>query len=170
MTEDDFKKLQERVKSKALPVKVSPVKKIQKPLAYTPVFERDIRPLYTRKVRFDIEPMGAPRMVRSDKWKKREVVTRYFAFKDEFRRQCAEKNWVLGPALIGYIYIAMPDSWSKAKKAAMLGSLHQQKPDADNFCKATMDAFGTDDSHVAVMDVVKVWSNESYMVLMAPPL
>jgi len=32
------------------------------------------------------------------------------------------------------------------------------------------DAFGTDDSHVAVMDVVKVWSNESYMVLMAPPL
>ena len=63
MTEDDFKKLQERVKSKALPVKVSPVKKAQRPLAYTPVFERDIRPLYTRKVRFDIEPMGAPRMV-----------------------------------------------------------------------------------------------------------
>ena len=135
-----------------------------------PIYEHEVRALYTRKVKFDIELMGAPRMTQSDRWKKRPVVVRYHAFKDEFRRQCAEKKWELGAALIGHIYIKMPDSWSLKKKAAMLGSLHQQKIDADNAVKGIMDSFNADDSHVAIIDVAKVWAEESSLVLMAPEL
>ena len=34
---------------------------------------------------YDITPVPAPRMTRSDRWKKRPCVLRYFAFRDEVK-------------------------------------------------------------------------------------
>lgn len=106
----------------------------------------------------DMDPMPAPRMVRSDKWAKRPVVTRYFAWRQEFVMKCNVAGWKLGPVLKAVFYIAMPDSWSKKKKEQMAFTPHQQRPDADNLTKAVGDAFGIDDGFVHTLDVRKMWA------------
>lgn len=103
-----------------------------------------------------IDPMGAPRLVRSDKWGKRPVVQRYHAYKDTIRYELP--SYELPPVLKIEFHIAMPPSWSKKKRAAMLGQYHQSKPDIDNLVKGFMDAFHTDDAHVAVVHAGKYWA------------
>ena len=59
----------------------------------------------------------------------------------------------------------MPNSWSKKKKAAMCGTIHQQTPDKDNLEKGLLDAINygkgnaknLDDKQVADGRVTKVW-------------
>jgi len=53
----------------------------------------------------------------------------------------------------------MPKSWSKKKKAEMLGQPHQQKPDIDNLLKALMDAVLPEDSHIYDIRATKYWGN-----------
>lgn len=103
---------------------------------------------------YNIAPMPAPRMTRSDKWRKRPVVLAYFAFKDACRN-----NGVTIPE-VPYIRfnIAMPASWSRKKRIEMNGEPHKQKPDIDNLTKALFDAVFTDDSHIWNVHAEKVWS------------
>jgi Holliday junction resolvase RusA-like endonuclease len=71
------------------------------------------------------------------------------------------------PAVLSIeFHIAMPVSWSKKKRVAMAGQYHQQKPDIDNLLKAYMDAFHTDDAHVAIIHAGKYWTDGGgYIVL-----
>jgi Holliday junction resolvase RusA-like endonuclease len=109
-----------------------------------------------------VAPMGAPRMTRSDRWKKRDVVARYHAYRDAIRKQVVEQcGGKLPPAPDGIhikFYIPMPDSWSKKKKQAMLHTPHRQKPDKDNLEKAVLDALFGDDSGVWYGSQEKRWS------------
>lgn len=105
-----------------------------------------------------VEPMGAPRLVRSDKWGKRPVVQRYHAYKDTIRLTLP--NYELPEELTIDFWIAMPASWSAKKKASLGGQYHRQKPDIDNLVKGFMDAFHTDDAHVAVIQAGKHWCAE----------
>ena len=57
-------------------------------------------------------------------------------------------------------YLPMPKSWSKKKKALMLGQGHQQKPDVDNLLKAVMDATLKEDSHIYDIHSQKFWSDQ----------
>jgi Holliday junction resolvase RusA-like endonuclease len=58
-------------------------------------------------------------------------------------------------------HVALPQSWSEAKKAAMAGSAHRQKPDIDNVAKAVLDALWPDgDEAVAWLTARKVWAPE----------
>jgi Holliday junction resolvase RusA-like endonuclease len=92
-------------------------------------------------------------MTRSDKWKRRPVVERYHAFKDMLRiglrqRQITEDQ-IFRDGVLGVRFnVPMPKSWSKKKKAAMLGQPHQQKPDLDNMIKGVKDGLLEEDSHV----------------------
>lgn len=58
-------------------------------------------------------------------------------------------------------YMPIPKSTSKKKQAAMIGTPHTKKPDADNIAKAVLDALNgyayTDDSSVCVLLVKKVY-------------
>jgi Holliday junction resolvase RusA-like endonuclease len=99
--------------------------------------------------------MGAPRMVRSDKWAHREVVDRYHAYKDVIN--LALPGYVLPEVLKIEFHIEKPRSWGKKKWLAMCGQYHTQKPDIDNLVKGFMDAFHTDDAHVAVIHAGKYW-------------
>lgn len=103
-------------------------------------------------------------MTRGDKWKSRPATARYWAFKDEVRWRM--KDVSLDAARVVF-FIPMPESWSKKKRAAMLGEPHRQKPDLDNLIKALGDALHEDDSHVAEIHARKVWA-ESGMIAIEP--
>jgi len=78
---------------------------------------------------------------------------RYRAFADEVRAAGLE----IADTLNVVFYLPMPASWSKKKRAEMLGKPHKQKPDIDNLVKALLDAVFDDDSHVYEIRAVKFW-------------
>lgn len=104
--------------------------------------------------KYEITPVPKPRMTRSDKWKKRPCVMKYWAFKDEVRRYGIELQH--GGSHVTFV-LPMPKSWSKKKKAEMDGKPHQSKPDLDNLKKSLLDAIFDEDKWVWDMRVTKVW-------------
>ena len=114
---------------------------------------------------FDIDPCPAPRMTKSDRWKKRPVVMKYFAFRDEFILQANVKGYTLQPEIEIFFIIAMPESWSEKKKKAMDGQPHQTKPDWDNLSKGICDSFGKDDGFVWKADIEKRWGRKGKILI-----
>lgn len=106
-------------------------------------------------MKYQVTPVAKPRMTRSDRWKQRPAVMKYRAFCDECRLLGVEV-----PESGAHIVfnMPMPPSWSKKKKAEMLGQPHQQKPDVDNLVKAIFDAAMPDDSVVWDIRMTKVWA------------
>jgi len=92
-------------------------------------------------------------MTKSDRWKKRPVVMKYWAFKDQVKLKGIEMP---EEARIIF-YIPMPDSWSKKKKEQYLNQPHTQTPDVDNLLKGLMDAVFDDDAHIWNVHVTKLW-------------
>lgn len=112
----------------------------------------------------DVVPVGKPRMTQSDRWKQRPAVLRYRNYCDAL--QAAMPGYELPDSLYLRFYLPMPTSWSAKKKHFMLGKAHQGRPDLDNLCKAYMDAFKTEDSHVYHLNAYKFWGDTgSIMVL-----
>lgn len=104
-----------------------------------------------------VEPMGKPRQTQRDKWAKRPNVVRYRAYADILRAGYAGS---LSPVSVSWTaYFSMPDSWSKAKKAAHLGQLHRAKPDRDNVDKGILDALFARDECIALGTLCKRWDD-----------
>ena len=114
------------------------------------------------EIRYGITPVPKPRMTRRDRWSKRPVVLRYFAFKDEVRlnkvKIQAENTHVI-------FHVPMPESWSKKKKNEMSGKSHKQRPDIDNYLKALLDAVFDDDSHISDIRATKVWAENGFITI-----
>jgi len=111
---------------------------------------------------YNITPMGKPRMTRSDAWKKRPCVMRYWEFKDT----CKAQGLAVPESDSHLIFILpMPKSWSKKKKLLMDGKAHQSKPDIDNITKAVLDAVYKDDSKVWDLRTTKLWGVEGMIVV-----
>ena len=87
--------------------------------------------LETSVITINVAPCSKPRMTRADKWKKRQCVTKFFAFRDAIKLSSIH-NIALESFDIEF-YIQMPKSWSKKKKAKMNGEPHKQRPDLDNY-------------------------------------
>ena len=111
--------------------------------------------------RYPITPMGKPRMTRRDKWAKRPVVLRYFAFRDLVKLHNVDLP-KRGAMVI--FCIPMPKSWSKKKKTEMSHKPHEQTPDIDNLLKGLMDAVYKDDSGVSDITVRKIWDYEGSII------
>lgn len=109
-------------------------------------------------ITFTIEPVGKPRIVRSDTWNPRAQVAKYYLFKDELNLQAKIKRYVLSDSLSIVFHIPMPASWSLKKKLTMAGQPCKSKPDIDNLVKAFTDALTTDDAHIYEIHAVKKWS------------
>ncbi len=114
----------------------------------------------SRTLKFTIpgEPIGKPRMTRSDKWKRRECVLRYRDWADKARLATSGR---LPPTLhilrlSCAAYFCPPASWSKKKQSACLGQLHRSKPDADNVLKC-LDALFPEDCGLAALAIEKRW-------------
>jgi hypothetical protein len=110
-------------------------------------------------MRYDITPMGAPRMTRRDKWAKRPVVMRYFALRDEIRAS----GMVITDWSFVTFGIPMPDSWSKRKKAEFLGKPHRNRPDCDNLWKFLGDSIFQEDCHISRIQCRKIWAEKGFI-------
>lgn len=126
---------------------------------------------------FDIEPMGAPRMTRSDKWKldpnhknpksrQRKVVGRYFAFRANIIAQAQKQGFTMPSNGFHVIFILpMPHSWADKKKNQMYCAPHQQKPDCDNMIKAVKDSLCKDDAHIWDYRITKYWGKAGKILI-----
>lgn len=106
---------------------------------------------------YDVTPVPKPRMTQRDKWKKRPVVLRYHAFKDQVR-----DSGLTIPTSGAHVCFVMPmaKSWTKQRSIVMEGQPHEQRPDLDNLLKALGDALFEDDSCIWDIRVTKVWGKE----------
>lgn len=105
-------------------------------------------------MRWTITPVPKPRMTRSDRWKKRPCVQRYWDFCDKVKRSTIEIP--AGGAKITF-FVPMPKSWSERKKNAMFLKPCQSAFDLDNCCKALFDAVFDDDKHIYNVTLTKLW-------------
>jgi len=110
-----------------------------------------------------VAPVPKPRMTKSDRWKQRPAVMRYWKFKDDLK---AVVKGDLEPIFDVTFYVPMPKSWSEKQKATMVNTPHQVKPDVDNYLKAFMDALCVDDSYVYDVHARKFWAEEGSIVLL----
>ena len=111
-------------------------------------------------IRYPKTAIAKPRMTQADSWKKSPVVLRYWDYKDDIKNWGFQNDFKLKEEIYVKFYIPMPKSWSIKKKAQMLYTPHQQRPDIDNLLKGLMDAFLDEDSHVHTVYAQKFWDNE----------
>lgn len=110
---------------------------------------------------YQIVPTAKPRMTQRDKWNKRPATDKYWCFKDEVRLK--KVNCPNGSKIT--FIVPMPKSWSKKKKAELIGKGHKQKPDIDNYLKALLDAIYDDDSHIWDIHAVKRWGESGQIII-----
>lgn len=104
-------------------------------------------------------------MVRSDSWRQRDCVLRYWAYKEELNYITHNVGYEPGDILDIKFYLPMPDSWSEKKKLLMDGKPHQQKPDADNLMKAFKDSLIEKDETVYDERSRKFWGRKGKIVV-----
>lgn len=125
---------------------------------------------------FDVVPMGAVRMTKSDTWKlnpnhtdpkkrQRPAVTKYFAFKTLLQLQAKSVNFELGKCIDAVYLVPMPDSWSKKKKAKMNGMPCENKPDTDNITKAVKDTLRKEDGDIWWEKAEKRWAYKGSIII-----
>ena len=114
--------------------------------------------LETSVITINVAPCSKPRMTRADKWKKRQCVRKFFAFRDAIKQSSVHNN-----ALESFdieFHIPMPKSWSKKKKELHNGNPHKQRPDLDNYIKAWCDSVFEEDSVVWRFKASKRWTDK----------
>jgi Holliday junction resolvase RusA-like endonuclease len=114
---------------------------------------------------FKIRPQPKVRMVKSDAWKKRPCVLRYWGYKDQLIKQAKANEYILGSTLDIQFVFKPPKSWSKKKTAEMLGQPHQDTPDLDNLVKAFADCLTDQDKAIHTINASKIWGEEDIIIV-----
>jgi len=115
----------------------------------------------------NVAPCAKPRMSRADKWKKRQCVVNYFAFRDMVRQEISSIYFGehMGFELDIVFLVKMPKSWSKKKRTTMSGKPHQQTPDIDNYIKGLFDALYKEDKFVWNVSAKKLWTYKEGQII-----
>ena len=116
----------------------------------------------TQVHRLNNPPCPKPRMTKADRWRKRQSVLKFFAFRDAVRQWPRETmhNKILEMESFEIeFHVPMPKSWSKKKRGYMNGAAHQQRPDLDNYLKAWKDSVFEEDSVVWRVKASKMWTD-----------
>lgn len=131
---------------------------------------------YSRKFYlFDVVPIGAVRMTKSDTWKlnpnhpnpklrQRKAVQKYFTFKTLITLQANQMRYVLGQTLDIVFLLPMPSSWSDKKKEAMNGMPCKVKPDIDNLVKS-LDCLNRQDQEIWILKAQKYWAYKGSIII-----
>ena len=136
--------------------------------------EQSSEKTYGTSIKYPITPVAKPRMTNQDRYRlpppnytgkhwPRPAVAKWRAFEDEV----ALRRVVL-PTSGAFIRFTLPvmKSWSRAKKASMIGAPHESVPDLSNLLKALEDACFVDDRtiwHYAGME--KRWGWEGSITI-----
>lgn len=110
-------------------------------------------------ITFTVDPIGKPRMTQRDKWKKRAVVERYFAYRDVVRLQANLEKFEISGELDITFHLPVTKSYKEKQKTAMHGLPHTSKPDIDNLLKAFLDCFD-EDKGVHTIKAKKIWTKD----------
>ena len=116
----------------------------------------------TQVHKLNIPPCPKPRMTKADRWRKRQSVLKFFAFRDAVRQWPRETmhNKILEMESFEIeFHVPMPKSWPKWKKECTNGTPHQQRPDLDNYLKAWKDSVFEEDSIVWRVKASKMWTD-----------
>ena len=112
--------------------------------------------------------MPKPRMTRRDKWAstRTKQASKYFKWKTDFAFLCKEKNFNPTTSMPNIVFeFAIPKSYSKARKAYLLGKEHDVKPDIDNCLKSILDSICPKDQKISrVGTMKKVWGEKSRII------
>jgi Holliday junction resolvase RusA-like endonuclease len=109
------------------------------------------------RLEFIGKPVAKPRMTRSDAWKKRPTVVKYWAFKDSITAQAKKQDFELGKAYKVTFVVALPKSMSMKRKRVLGGKPHMLRPDLDNMLKSLNDCLMEEDSSVHYIAARKIW-------------
>ena len=116
-----------------------------------------------KAIKINLSPIGKPRMTRSDAWKKRECVLRYWDFKDKLNKQAGD--FVLADSYSVLFCVPFPKSYPKKKMKSLFLKPHQEKPDLDNMVKAINDSFHKEDKHIYKTKSKKIWAYKPSIIL-----
>lgn len=126
---------------------------------------------------FNINPIGAPRMTRSDRWKldpnhkdprkrQRKPVTQYFKFRKDIMAQALKYGFKMPESDFHVVFIIpMSPSWPTKKQNQMNNSPHQLRPDVDNLIKAVKDSLCSEDSHIWDYRITKYWGRTGRIII-----
>lgn len=93
---------------------------------------------------------GCPHCLSQENLSRKRRLERYNDYKDDLRTLAKKAGFEMPVAgWAWYFYFPMPKSWSKKKKAMLLGQHHCQKPDLNNIEKGAEDALSIIDEKVA---------------------
>lgn len=115
---------------------------------------------------FPVNPVAKPRMTQRDKWKRRPVVLKYFAFKDLLNIWAAKFKFKM-PESGAHIkfFIPFPKTMPGKKAYELEGTKHDRRPDLDNFVKAVFDCLCVDDGYIWDIRATKYWSIEGKIII-----
>jgi Holliday junction resolvase RusA-like endonuclease len=102
------------------------------------------------------KPIGKPRMTQRDTWMRRPAVVRYRQFADALREAAGGVREGADMVLVT-AWVAMPESWTKKKKAELVGQPCRQRPDWDNIGKAVCDSLFDEDCCIWAGLTMKYW-------------
>lgn len=111
------------------------------------------------------KPVAKPRMVRSDRYKKRPVVLNYWAFKDRIIHQAKQQGFKLSNAYKVTFVMPFPEKLAEQKKVEYEGKPHQIRPDLDNMLKALNDCLMAEDSEVHYVSCRKIWGRVGKIIV-----
>ncbi len=112
-----------------------------------------------------IVPIGKPRMVKSDSYKKRPRVERYWIFKDALKALATRMKVEVKGKLIIEFHMPIAKSLGQKKRYEMNGTPHLQKPDCDNMVKAVQDCLLIKDEGIYEVHARKIWSLNSQIII-----
>ena len=117
-------------------------------------------------IEIDVRGIGKPRMTRSDSWKRRECVLRYWEYKDTLVMGCLKENYVIGDRVSIEFVFRVPESMSRKKGEELLkAGKHQVKPDLDNLVKGVLDSLKERDQEVYYIEASKRWGEEDKIIM-----
>jgi Holliday junction resolvase RusA-like endonuclease len=115
----------------------------------------------------DIIPMGYVRRTRADAWKGREVVKKYYEYKNTLGYLLNRMGYKQGQSLHIAFLLPIPNSISKKKYREYNLSLHNKKPDIDNLVKAFLDTVCKQDNFISRINCIKLYSTNPKIIIFA---
>ena len=120
---------------------------------------------YKNIIEINIQPFGYVRRTRADAWKKRPIVEKYYAYKNELSYKLNLIGYKQSSILKIAFLLPIPQSLSNKQKNSLHLQLHNKKPDLDNLVKAFLDAATNQDNFVNLIQAAKFYSLEPKIIL-----